>query len=58
MEVDIVALRAEEGLVLFEQVVCYSSVGFVTDGTVLHHRFVFKDKRPLVTGMAGKAEIV
>jgi hypothetical protein len=47
MEVQLVALQADKGFVLLQEVIGYGTVGCVTYGTVLQHGGMFKDKGPL-----------
>lgn len=58
MEMGLMTLQTQERLVLKEQVVGYCAVSIMTEGAVFDHRFVLKHKRPLITGMTFKAEIV
>ncbi len=58
VEVGLVALEAEEGLVLLEKIVGHRAVRVVADGAVFDHRFVLEDKGALIAGMTGKAEVV
>jgi hypothetical protein len=58
MEVSLVALQAQEWLVLFQQVVRYSSMGYVAGGAVLRHRWMIKDKRSLLLGVATDTEVM
>jgi hypothetical protein len=47
MEVKLVALEADKGFVLLQEVVGYGAMGFMAYGTVLQHGGMFKDEWPL-----------
>jgi hypothetical protein len=58
MEVQLMTLQAQEGLILYEQVIGYGSVGIVADGTIFYYRLMFKGKRPLLGGVTVEAEVI
>jgi hypothetical protein len=58
MKMELMALQAEEGLVLDEKVFGDTSMDSMTDATVFHDRCMLEDIRSLVRGMACPAKIV
>jgi hypothetical protein len=58
VEVKLVALKAEEGLILLEKVIGNGPVSTVTDSAVFHNRGMLKDKGPLLGSMAGQTKII
>ena len=58
VEVRLVALQADEGFVLPEQVVGHRAVRFVAGCATLLHGRVLEDERSLLGLMAGVAEVV
>jgi hypothetical protein len=58
MEMELMALQTEKGFILLQQVICYASMGFMTDTAVLLHRVMFENKWSLVTCMAFKTQII
>src|SRR6056297_1056471 len=58
MEMKLVALQAQERLILYQEVVRHGAVGPVTDGAVLYNGRMFKDKRPLFRGVTIQAQVV
>jgi hypothetical protein len=58
MKVRLVALKAEKGFVLFEQIVGHCAVGIMANGAIFDNRCMFIDKRPLLICMAIEAKVV
>jgi len=58
MEVGLVALQAQERLLLLQQVVGHGSMGIMAVEAVLHYRIVFEHEWSLVAGMALETQIV
>ena len=58
MEVETVALDAEIGFVLLQEIVCNRTVGPVADGAVLNHRGVFEGVGTALVLVALQAELV
>ena len=58
MEVKLVALETQEGLILHQKIIGDRTVGIMADRTIFHHRFMLKSKRTLVAGVTFETKII
>lgn len=58
VKVELMALEAEERLILDEEVVCDAAMNGVADAAVFHNGFVFKDIRALSGSVALPTKVI